>query len=204
MQLAVERIDAWADVRSPSVGGERGGSSSPREVEDRQEARRLAVQVARDRNRLPLLLAQIEDAAGLEIVSGPVVSRLERVLRRVKLGVGLDDGLVKWTGDLKVMVARYTESPAREAGKLPSDDVVPGCVSCARVSYRKSVKVGGHFAPVYEKAKKHKLCRNCYDGSEIVGGVVLSLPAIEYCDIMHRQSASAAGRWLARRKRHVA
>lgn len=207
IELAEERMAAWAETNPPasSVGAERGGSSSPREVEDRQEARRLAVQVARDVNRLPLIVKHIELAAGV-VGHGPNLARLTFVYGRVMSEKTAADvlpavdakGLETWTRPLAALVARYTETESRE-GRLPSEDSVPGCVSCARVAYRKGVKLGGHFAPVYEKAKKHKLCRWCYDGSEFAGEAI-ELPPVEACDIYHRRGPRSAGTWLAKRR----
>jgi hypothetical protein len=162
VDLAVERMAAWSETHPPasSVGAERGGSSSPREVEDRQEARRLANQVARDLNRFPELIGLIESSCALAKGRGSVVHRLEQV--RAHCGHGIlvlrsspasweklwwfhnVGGTDVWTRDLTRLVARYTETVHED--KLPSD--VPGCRSCARVEWDDGVKQGGHFAPV--------------------------------------------------------
>jgi hypothetical protein len=50
---------------------------------------------------------------------------------------------------------------------------------------------------VYEKAKRHRLCRWCYD----YWRAEKRLPPIDVVDVYHRVSAKAAGRELARRLR---
>lgn len=62
IDLAVEHMEAWRDFRLPR-DGERGGSSSPTEHDDRLEARRVDQQVARDLQALPELIRTIETAA---------------------------------------------------------------------------------------------------------------------------------------------
>ncbi len=204
--LACERMDAWGGAQPPKwdLGGKaRGGSSSPREVEDRLEARRLMNQIARDASRLPLLVVQIEFTVGLAVVGeGRFVYRLNCVRSRVSAAlqgiVEVDGkGLERLTRDLVSLVARYTR-PVDES-KLPKDD--PDCLSCARTMFRKGQKLGGKSEPVYEKAKKHKLCRFCYDFS---GGNQDAWPPIEMCHIRLEQGPRAAAAWLSRRSQGAA
>lgn len=113
---------------------------------------------------------------------------------------------------VKVIVASLDELvrlTARNAetvhpDKLPSDEEAPGCRSCARTGYGKGAPLVGHFAPVREDVKGHKLCDWCYrhalaaanEAGRPIGRDYW--PPIEACDIFHRQGPQAAGRWLAK------
>lgn len=86
---------------------------------------------------------------------------------------------------------------------VPIENVIPGCLSCARKRYRKGRKVGGHFAAIREDVKGHRLCDWCYRHALAVAKEKKDRikpeywPPLEACDIYHRQGAQAAGRWLA-------
>ena len=77
--------------------------------------------------------------------------------------------------------------------KLPKKEAVPGCLSCKRVEERNDIKIGGHFAPVYEKSKNSGLCRWCWDVKQATG----QWPPVKAIDLYHRQGARAASKWLA-------
>ncbi len=68
--------------------------------------------------------------------------------------------------------------------KLPMD-VLPGCDSCARY---------GHFEKVDEHRPGFHLCRWCREFQLSYG----QLPPKEAVELRHRESANAAGRWIAR------
>ena len=61
IDLADEHLDQWADIinRTSSTGPERGGTSSPRETEDRAEARALATRIRTDTDRFTELVKKI-------------------------------------------------------------------------------------------------------------------------------------------------
>jgi hypothetical protein len=59
--LTLKRIQEWHAVRGPSVDENRGGSSSPVEVEERQEDRRVALAAERDAKRVAALLGELSD-----------------------------------------------------------------------------------------------------------------------------------------------
>lgn len=156
--------------------GERGGSSSPREAEDRLEARRVHAQAVKDDEELP---------AGIR---GSL-----HLMRNVKSGIVRNTQVID---------------------DVPIPDI-PGCRSCARVGREKGQRIGGHFAPAMPSkdesvegvtvkgnaaAAREKLCRWCFDHFSATG----DLPPVKACDMYHRVSAAAAGRWLAGQKRGAA
>lgn len=105
-------------------------------------------------------------------------------------------GLIGELPAARAAVARYVD--LIDLSELPTKaprDVIPGCLSCVRSERRGHTRIGGHFAPVYEKAKKHGLCRFCYDVRAATG----QLPPIEICDVYHSQGPRQAGRLIAKR-----
>lgn len=174
VDVAAKHLEEWASIACPpNANGPRGGSSSPVEVEDRVEEARLASRVSADQVRLPVLVRRLAETAR----------------------------------DLDLLVTRNVETV--HPGKLPKEE--PGCVSCAREWRVKGVvRGGGHWAPVRADVKGHGLCDACYRHSlaamrEKKAAVLAPehWPPAEYCDLMHRVSAAAAGRWLARIRRGV-
>lgn len=83
----------------------------------------------------------------------------------------------------------------------------PECRSCARPGKVGKQQYPGHKdVPVYEKAKKHGLCRWCWDHARAEGveqGLtgLGALPPVDVIDIYHRVGARAAGLELAKRAR---
>lgn len=94
--------------------------------------------------------------------------------------------------------------------KLPkaSDQTsaIPGCKSCARTRGTGARRIGGHFAPVRDDVAGHGLCDWCYRHALAVARergleqiTTDCWPPLEACDLYHRQSARAAGLYLAKR-----
>ncbi len=84
--------------------------------------------------------------------------------------------------ELERIVNRQAETV--HESKLPMD-VLPGCDSCARY---------GHFEKVDEHRPGFHLCRWCREFQMSYG----QLPPKEAVELRHRESANAAGRWIAR------
>lgn len=174
VDLALEHIKDWMTRLLPR-DGERGGSSSPREADDRVEAQRVGHQVRRDQEALAEHLKNLNVAArGIYDIT----------VRNVE-----------------------TIDPA----KLPLTPL-PGCLSCARVEMKGSVRIGGHFASVMpaereqdgtrgnRKANDAGLCRWCWEAKEATGKV----PEVDECDTYHREGPRAAGLLRAKRERRSA
>jgi hypothetical protein len=173
--LAQRHAVDWQAERTPlPATGERGGSSSPVEVAERLEDRRVSSQAQRDERALSELLPAF---------------RAELQLAKY---LGVTPELLKVSERLAQVVARCTQ--VVDATKLPQKE--PGCVSCARQGKVGKQRYPGHDeVPVYEKAKKHGLCRWCYDHMRAEG----KFPPIDVIDIYHRQGPRAAGLELAKR-----
>lgn len=92
------------------------------------------------------------------------------------------------TTELYSLTQRYVETIDPKKAPTP----LPGCKSCARIDGQPPHRLGGHFAPVYDKAKKHGLCRWCYEVQRATG----QLPPIRACDTYHRVSPRAAAQLL--------
>ncbi len=194
VELAERNIKSWApDTPPPANLGPKGGSSTESETDERAQVDAAARQAARDAARFP-----------------EIVRELDRL-----------------TFELVEMTIRNVEELHPSAH--PNADVV-GCVSCARRGEKRSVPIGGHFAPAMPAADvevegkkvkgnataaRLKLCRWCYDvakaaldeanerreGAPLPDSKLLDyLPPVEACDIRHRESPTAAGRWLARQE----
>lgn len=176
LDLALEHMADWAARLLPR-DGQRGGSSSPTETEDRVEAQRLGHSLRQDRAKLAEHLKNLNHAAR-----------------------GIYD-----------ITARYVETI--DYSKLPSEERIPGCVSCARVETVKGIRLGGHFWPIVPEkdeygehgklvqrgnaeAHAEKLCRWCFEKKRATG----ELPPVQACDIYHTQSPAMAGRWLAKQE----
>ena len=175
IQLAYRHAREWQNHTMPVRDGERGGSSSPVEVEERVEDRRVAFQAARDERLLDELVPAFEAEIVLASYAGRVTPELAQVARR-----------------LAEVISRCVRVVDHD--KLTSDE----CRSCARKGKVGNRQYPGHKGvPVYEKAKRHRLCRWCYD----YWRAEKRLPPIDVVDVYHRVSAKAAGRELARRLR---
>lgn len=173
VDLAVANCEAWISQALPgsSSDSERGGSSSPMEVDDGREAGRVSRQAVRDLPRFDALTRSI-------LVSARLLGR--------KSGDELAAVLVELEGDcrgLGQMVARYVVPV--DHSKLPPND--PRCVSCERVD---------EFDDVWDKAKSTALCRWCWDHREKGA----RLPPLEAVRIRWERGKRAAGVWFARQK----
>lgn len=178
IDLAATKIVEHLPLTAPSAGGgdekgsdglslERGGTRSVVEQEDQIEAAALAIQSLADADLLPQLLRQLKTATSSALAIPGLLDEIVRLMRRHTAKVDLS--------------------------KLPKDGL-PGCRSCARA---------GHFENVRETALKHGLCDWCYRHAAVSAreaGEEISVkfwPPEKACDIRHRQTEQAAGRWLA-------
>lgn len=59
LDLAVDHAEAWAALPVPAHGWERGGSSAPSEIEERQEVVRVARMAVKATARIPEILDEI-------------------------------------------------------------------------------------------------------------------------------------------------
>lgn len=181
------RCVQWIAERSPSRES-RGGSRSFTEAAEGQEDQATHKQALAD----------------LDVFAGKALSVFVAA-RGVRDGVGVEREVaaVELAGDcamLRKVVGRYVRPI--DHSRLPVE--IPGCVSCARPQ-RKGDPKSGHFAPVRTTAKEHGLCDACYRFAltarkEAASVVITSAhyPPLRFCDLMHRVSPQAAGRWLAR------
>ena len=118
-------------------------------------------------------------------------------LRDDQTARGLVADLAPGARQLAQMVARYT-TPI-DHSKLPKpEDIVPGCVSCARQQQEGKKKTPGHFNPIDDRYKGLKLCRWCGDHREADG----ALPSLDLVDVYHRQGPQAAGRLAATQRQY--
>ena len=148
------------------------------ERSERLEDRRVGSQAARDLLALDRLLPAFHAELVIAFHSGGATRELAKVAE-----------------PLAVLVTRYTQTV--DARVL---DEEPECRSCARPG-----KVGNQRYPgfkgvgVYAKAKKHRLCRWCYDRWI----VKKQLPPLDLIDIYHTQGPRQAGVEEARREREA-
>lgn len=170
--VAQTRAHEWCAVRMPSTGEERGGSSSPVEVAERIEDRRVAAQAARDAQTLPTL----REAFGAELVLA-------------KYGGAPTRELAKVAEDLARIVARYTRPVDATELTAPA-----GCRACSRTIQHHKQKVGGHYAEVWGKRPSAGLCYRCYEARGRFG----VLPPTMWCHLLHTEGRDKADRWLAR------
>lgn len=171
--LAQQHAHDWQAPTLPVRDGERGGSSSPREVEERQEDRRVSAQAIRDGQAMRRLIPELEAELVIASAHGAPTPELAKVARR-----------------LADVVNRLTATV--DHGLLGA----PQCRSCARKSKGPVREYHGHpGVPVYEKAKKHGLCRWCYD----FWRAERRLPPVDVVDIYHTRGPRAAGLELAKR-----
>ena len=173
--LAQEHARDWQAPTLPVRDSERGGSSSPRELDERAEDRRVSSQAIRDEQALIVLVPALEAELVIAAVTGGPTPDLAKVARRLadtvnRLTVTVDHALLS----------------------------EPACRSCAR-----KAKVQGHLypghqgVPVYAKAKRHGLCRWCYD----FWRAERRLPPVDVVDMYHVRGPRAAGLELAKRLR---
>lgn len=191
--LAQKHAREWQSHTLPVRDSERGGSSSPVELEERVEDRRVAAQAARDAADLPGLMLVFEQ----EWILGEAAHAPKfpvRVAEQAWWHVPVTPELGKAAERFARVVARCVRIV--DHGVL--NEGPKGCRSCAR----KDAKHGfaGHFEPVSPRYERKGLCDQC---GRFAGANKGKLPPIEYCDIMARQGKHAAGRWLARRKDKV-
>jgi hypothetical protein len=176
--LAQIRSVDWQSERAPAFD-ERGGSSSPTEVTERLEDRRVARQAIRDEHDLAELIPALDAELVLAAYHRSPTRELAQVAQR-----------------LAEIVYRCTK--AVDHNTLPGE---PECRSCARPGKVGKQQYRGHKGVgVYEKAVKHRLCRWCYDHWRAEG----RLPPVDVIDLYHRVSAKAAGLELAKRLRRKA
>ena len=174
--LAQHRAREWASTAPPASSEERGGSSSPVELAERVEDRKVGSQAVKDLIVFDRLLPGFHAELVIAFHSGGPTRELARVAQ-----------------ELAALVSRYTRTV--DHGLLPKD-VTPGCRSCARLGRTKTKP--GHFEPLSEQERfaKKGLCTWC--GRHTVRGV---LPLLDAVDIRVRQGDHAAGRWLARNEK---
>ena len=177
IQLAYRHAREWQNHTMPVRDGERGGSSSPVEVEERVEDRRVAFQAARDERLLDELVPAFEAEIVLASYAGRVTPELAQVARRL--------------AEVISRCVRVVDHDKLRTGPQ-------GCRSCARKDTKRGF--AGHFEPVSKRYENRGLCDQC---GRFAGANKGKFPPIEYCDIMARQGKHAAGRWLARRKEKV-
>lgn len=172
--LAQHRARDWQSEHLPS-NDERGGSSSPTEAAERIEDRRVARQAIQDTDTLTRLVPAFQAELVLASYHGAPTRELAEVADR-----------------LADIVARCIRTVDHDA--LPSNE--PECRSCARPGKVGKVQYPGHKGvTVYEKAKKHGLCRYCYDAWM----ATRRLPPVDILDVYHRVSPRAAGLAWAKR-----
>lgn len=176
--LATQRAFDWSSEQMPTRSDERGGSSSPREAEERVEDRQVARRASGYTTELPRLIDQLEAELAIARALGAPTAQLGKVAERLAR-------IVTW---LTVPV---------DHDKLPKT-IDLECSSCARTATINGRKYAGHpHVPVYDKAPKKLLCRWCYDHQRAEG----TLPPIDVIDVYHRVGARAAGIELAKRNR---
>lgn len=191
IDLAAAIILARIPLSAPGTSGDasRGGSSSPIEEEDRSEAGRLTRQAIADNDALPQTVRALKNATTAALAIPALLDELIRLWKR--------------------------NTAVIDHSKLPRE--IPGCASCGRsgnfspiVEHKIAAKVRGTAAA--DRALEQRLCRWCWDHSvahaEADGRDATEIgerdrPPKEACDIMHRQSPRAAGRWLAERERRA-
>lgn len=140
----------------------------------------------------PQETADREESDRVKRMSAAAVVRIPEITKQV-------DALMT---ELYQIVQRLTGIVNAE--KLPAD--VPGCRNCAKVLEVKGQKIGGHFAPVGERGKLHKLCDFCWrhavaDARE--KGVEEGIgepPSVVICDVFHRQGKRLAGLMMAKQR----
>lgn len=179
--IAQVRSKEWSSTQMPPSGEERGGSSSPVELAERVEDRRVAQQAAKDAQVLPVLVEALDQ----ELVIAGIDLKPSRELATV-------------AANLARVVARYI----RPETLLPTD--APQCLSCARPGKVRGVQYNGwKGVEVYAKAKKHNLCKFCYDhasadakerGRKGLG----QLPPVDIIDTLHMEGPRKAGLAMAR------
>jgi hypothetical protein len=134
----------------------------------------------------------------------------------------LANDLIRISRRLRTFVPRYTV--AIDNARLPGDDTVPGCVSCAREKTEGNrIVISRHFSPISDRPRYRKasLCRWCgdhalatirekhhlaaLDEDQIVAHLKkrINWPPHQAVDIYHRQSERAAGLWLADQERRA-
>lgn len=112
--------------------------------------------------------------------------------------------LARTAAQLRLRVVLHTAIVDHE--KLPGE---PECRSCARKgTVNKQQYEGHHAVAVYDKARKHGLCRWCYDYARadgVTNGIkgLGALPPIDIIDMRHRVGERAAGLELAKRAREA-
>ncbi len=112
--------------------------------------------------------------------------------------------MARAAADLRALVVRHVA--VIDHAQLPDDSDDAPCRSCVRKATIAKQRYEGHVAAVYEKAKKHGLCRWCYDHARADGvenGMkgLGELPPVDIIDILHRQGPRPAGLALAKRMR---
>lgn len=167
LEVALHRAQAHVAANPPPnsdpKGSARGGSSSPVELDERDEDRMVSKDAQWFVTNAPKMVAQ----------AAKILFDLERASIR--------------------MLATIDHS------KLPAPKEI-ACTSCARKDREGRSDIGGHYAAVYDKAKKHGLCRFCWEHAEWDKGHlnVTRLPPVKACELYHTQGPRAAGVWLAK------
>lgn len=173
LELTRARIGQWQHADLPR-SGERGGSSSPREIEERLEDRRVATQARYDAAALPQLVDEFREHLLDSVDAGTPSKQLERSAAM-----------------LARIISRYTVTI--DHSQLEDPDT--GCLSCARTARVNGLLYGPHWEPVY--SKRTGLCRWCQEGLEAMG----HLPPVQIVDLRHRVSPrKATAEWVRMRR----
>lgn len=170
--VAQIRAKEWSSVTMPPSGEERGGSSSPVEIAERVEDRKVAQMASRDAQVLPVLVEALDQ----ELVIAGVNLTPSRELATV-------------AENLARIVARYVRPV--DHSLLPTGS--PGCRSCARKDPKKGIT--GHHSEVSQRYLSKGLCDQC---GRYAGANKGKWPPLQFVDVLARQGKHAAGRWLAR------
>lgn len=172
--LAQHRAREWQSHTLPS-GDERGGSSSPTEASERDEARRVSHQATKDAQAFPRLLSDFHQELVIAFHSQEVTKPLTKAAQH-----------------LAVAVSRYTRTVNHD--DLPKQDP-PGCTSCARLNTWKHWKQDKVWQPLSDQDRyaSKGLCSWCGKHS-----TASELVVIEAVAIRHAKGEHHAGRWLAK------
>lgn len=191
--LAQKHAHEWQTHSLPVRDSERGGSSSPVELEERAEDRRVAAQAARDAQDLPGLLLVFEQEWILgEAAHAPKfpVQVAEKAVWHVPV-----------TPELSKAAERFARVVAR-CVRVVDHDKIGGdeCRSCARKGKVGNRVYQGHKGiAIYERVPRQRLCYWCWSHWT----AEKRLPPIDVVDIYHRVGPRAAGLELAKRLRRT-
>lgn len=188
LDLAAGHIKDWLPSGTMPAVGERGGSSSPVEAEDRVEAMKVARGAMRDDKRMKQLCAQLE-ALGAELYA------------LVVRNVGLVDASKIPTRDPECVSCARPQNPKDKASGHFSDVADPDPHAVRRWGSGLAASVG--------RLQLCSFCRTHAIASAKANGRDSVVPSRDYpplkaVDLLCRQSEQAAGLWLAKQRRGAA